>query len=365
MNNNLKWIVYCTTNTINKKIYIGVHMTNPDYFDQYLGCGAYANRPSTYQHSKNLFHYALKKYGPDKFIRNTIAIFDNEEDAFDLEANIVTEEFLKRNDVYNMVLGGKIGGQVLQRIKVYQYDANGNFLKEHQSILRASIEINRNLRSIQRALKNKHKCCGFFWTTIKYDKLDLSKMHQYEGHSKIPVFQYGLDGNFECCYESIKKASEILGINSSNLSIAIKTGGICKNKYFTIVYSQKYSISRSKSIQSFEVHQYDLNGNYIASYSNMNQAKKALGITSNIYTAIKLKRTAGDFQWSFEKLNKMPPIYPKNGKSRPVGKFDKDWNLLEKYKSLAECKRANGSGMIHVLQGRDEFAKGFRYKYLD
>nr|DAM35509.1 MAG TPA: GIY-YIG nuclease superfamily protein [Bacteriophage sp.] len=39
MENNLKWIVYCTTCTINNKIYIGVHKTvNPEVFDGYLGC---------------------------------------------------------------------------------------------------------------------------------------------------------------------------------------------------------------------------------------------------------------------------------------------------------------------------------------
>lgn len=38
MENNLKWIVYCTTCTINNKIYIGVHKTvNPEVFDGYLG----------------------------------------------------------------------------------------------------------------------------------------------------------------------------------------------------------------------------------------------------------------------------------------------------------------------------------------
>ena len=365
MDNNLKWIVYCTTNTVNKKIYVGVHMTNPEYYDNYLGNGAYSNKPSTYEHGKNVFHYALKKYGPSKFIRNTIAIFDNEEEAYELEASIVNEEFLKRPDVYNMALGGKIGGQILQRIKVFQYSEDGEFIKEHESLLKASIEMNRNIRSIQRAVKNKHKCAGYFWTTTKYNKLDISKMYKYEGHDSIPVFQYNLNGEYECCYNSIKDAAKVIRANSSNLSVAIKTGGICKNKYFTITYQPKYSAARSTQIESYEIHQYDLEGNYIASYENMNKAKKTLNIKSNIYQAIKLKRTAGNFQWSFEKLEKIAPVQKKSGKARPVGKFDKDWNLIKEYKSLAECKRENGSGMVHVITGRDQFAKGFRYKYLD
>ena len=61
----------------------------------------------------------------------------------------------------------------------------------------------------------------------------------------------------------------------------------------------------------------------------------------------------------------LPPITSKSGRPRKVGKYDKDWNLIKEYNSLAECKRENGSGMQHVLSGRDEFAKGFRYKYLN
>ena len=96
----------------------------------------------------------------------------------------------------------------------------------------------------------------------------------------------------------------------------------------------------------------------------MQEAKNILGIKANIYQAIKLKQVCGGYQWSFEKLEYISPIKPKSGRARKIGKFDKDWNLIKEYKSLAECKKENGSGMQHVLSGRNQFAKGFRYKYL-
>lgn len=364
-NNLIKYIVYCTTCTVNNKIYIGVHKTNPEIFDGYIGNNVYCNRPSTYNNPKERFHYAVKKYGPKNFKRATIAVFDNEQDAYNLEEIIVNEQFLSRADVYNVALGGKSGNYNITGKTIYQYSETGEFIRDYKSIKEASLQIQRNMSSIQAALKNKRKCAGFFWTEVKFDVLDLTKMHLYEDTRKIPVFQYSESGEYDCCYESINDASRVLNINSSNLGAAIKLGSICNGKYFTNTFSPNFSISKSEQIASTEIHQYDLDGNYIASYTHMGAAKKALGIKSDIYKAIKLGRTAGNFQWSFEKLSKMPKVQPKSGKARKVGKFDKDWNLICEYKSLAECKRENGSGMIHVLSGRDEFAKGFRYKYMD
>jgi hypothetical protein len=61
-------------------------------------------------------------------------------------------------------------------------------------------------------------------------------MYQYEGPYKIPVFQYSLDGSYDCCYESIKDAARVLNISDSNIGVAIKLGTICNNKHFTTVY---------------------------------------------------------------------------------------------------------------------------------
>ena len=364
MENNLKWIVYCTTCSINKKIYIGVHKTNPDIYDYYLGCGCYANNSATYNRAKTVFQRAVQKYGVKAFIRNTIAIFDNEDDAYALEADIVNEEFLKRQDVYNIALGGKVGGQIILRMPCYLYKTNGNFIREFDSYLSASRYLNRNLRTIQRAIKDKTKCAGYFITNVKYSTLDTSKMHNYEGNFKIPVFQYDKDGKYECCYESIKDAARILSYNDTCIGRAIKLGIQYKEKYFTSVFDSEFSNAKSEEINHYEIYQYDLSGKYITSYRNMQEAKNILGIKANIYQAIKLKQVCGGYQWSFEKLEYISPIKPKSGRARKIGKFDKDWNLIKEYKSLAECKKENGAGMQHVLSGRNQFAKGFRYKYL-
>ena len=90
------YIVYKTTNLINNKIYIGVHHIIEDRPDYYLGTG-------------RLILSAIKKYGKENFKRETLFEFDTEKEAFEKESEMVNEEFLKRSDVYNLVLGGRGG----------------------------------------------------------------------------------------------------------------------------------------------------------------------------------------------------------------------------------------------------------------
>lgn len=90
-------IIYKTTNLVNGKIYIGYHFqaNEPMEFDGYLGSG------------KNLIK-AIKKYGSDKFIRETLFVYDTEEDALAKERAIIDESFVNREDTYNLTIGGGI-----------------------------------------------------------------------------------------------------------------------------------------------------------------------------------------------------------------------------------------------------------------
>lgn len=88
-------IIYKTTNTRNNKIYIGYHFqkSDPYNFDGYLGSGKRLGK-------------AIEKYGIDSFSRETLYVFENEKDALEKESELVNENFIQRNDVYNMTLGG-------------------------------------------------------------------------------------------------------------------------------------------------------------------------------------------------------------------------------------------------------------------
>ena len=125
----MKYIVYQTTNIKNNKIYIGVHKCeNSEIFDSYIGCGIKINNPSSYMNPTTPLQAAVKKYGTSSFKRITLRVFDNLEDAFNLEKELVTTEFIKRSDTYNAKLGGTGGASYFTKIN--QFDLAGKFLKQ-------------------------------------------------------------------------------------------------------------------------------------------------------------------------------------------------------------------------------------------
>lgn len=89
------YTVYKITNNLNGKIYIGCHKTY-DINDSYMGSG-------------NNIKLAIKKYGIEQFSKDILYIFDNSDDCYKKEAEIVNEEFVKRTDTYNMHPGGNRG----------------------------------------------------------------------------------------------------------------------------------------------------------------------------------------------------------------------------------------------------------------
>lgn len=91
----LNYVFYRTDNLINRKYYYGVHATDC-LDDGYLGSG-------------EILKKAIKKYSKENFIRTDLEFFDNMEDAYSKEAQVVTEELLKDPNCYNSKPGG-LGG---------------------------------------------------------------------------------------------------------------------------------------------------------------------------------------------------------------------------------------------------------------
>ena len=89
------YTIYKITNLIDSKIYIGAHSTQ-DLNDGYMGSGKYLRN-------------AIKKYGIENFKKDILFIFDNKQEMFSKEAELVTEDFIATSNTYNIKPGGSGG----------------------------------------------------------------------------------------------------------------------------------------------------------------------------------------------------------------------------------------------------------------
>lgn len=89
------YTIYKITNNLNGKIYIGKHQTL-DANDSYYGSG-------------NAIKAAIKKHGKENFTKEILFIFQTEEEMNNKEKELITEEFVLREDTYNLGVGGEGG----------------------------------------------------------------------------------------------------------------------------------------------------------------------------------------------------------------------------------------------------------------
>lgn len=96
MDKKKHYLVYKTTCLVNGKIYIGQHQTY-DIEDNYLGSGSKLKRD-------------IAKFGKEQFKREILFDFNTPEEMDNKEKELVTEEFVAREDTYNMSIGGQNEG---------------------------------------------------------------------------------------------------------------------------------------------------------------------------------------------------------------------------------------------------------------
>lgn len=86
------YLIYQIRNKLNGMIYIGQHQTE-NLNDGYMGSGLRIQR-------------AIEKYGIDNFEKTILFECSSEEEMNKKEAEIVNEDFIARDDVYNIIIGG-------------------------------------------------------------------------------------------------------------------------------------------------------------------------------------------------------------------------------------------------------------------
>lgn len=287
----MKYIVYKTTCLVNGKYYIGKHQTdNPDIFDGYLGNSVWVNRNDKLKNPEFPFHFAIKKYGVENFKRETLFVFDTAEEAFAKEAELVNEDFIKRDDNYNVVVGGK-GGKQLPR-PVYRFNFQGNLIEEFKNAYIAAEAVHRSYTNINDAINNKRTCASSLWSDKK--EIDISK---YKITSTYTYYIYDSDGYYVREFNSNEECVEFLETNRGNLTRAIKLQNKINGYFISIEKYDKIRIQATKL--NGKLNRYTLDGHYIDSFESATQARQVLGLKlASLSQAIKLKRQCNGYRWT-------------------------------------------------------------------
>lgn len=163
------YYLYEIKNLINNKIYVGVHKTT-HIDDGYMGSGKVILR-------------AIQKNGIENFIKTILETFENSEEMFAREKEVVTDEFLARPDTYNLRRGGSGGFDYLNKTGL---NLTGKSYKSHRKAWDTFVNKNPDNLQDHRDRWSKIQPLGAIVRSLKYpDGTFLNRKHTDETKQKM------------------------------------------------------------------------------------------------------------------------------------------------------------------------------------
>jgi hypothetical protein len=187
--------------------------------------------------------------------------------------------------------------------KVYQYDLDGNFIKEYENISSASFFMNEKTQSLYFCLSGKYNYSrGYFWTYNYYlklpdvilNKIKISKKYKTEIFKTSKIYQYDLNGDFINEYNTLNDVSNDLIYRNNVLRVLEGRYKNSDNYIWKLEYYKKLPqnilnthIHKAKKI----VYQYDLDGNFIKKYDTILSVAKSFNVRGgNVTNALNGQR---------------------------------------------------------------------------
>lgn len=180
---------------------------------------------------------------------------------------------------------------------VYQYDLEGNFIKEWKSL----IEIQETLGYLK---TNISHCClgkylsayGFIWS---YEKTDNIQYTNKNLQKQRKVYQLTKDMEIIKIWENLVCIEKFYGYSRTRISECC----LCKSKT-AYGYIWRYEETLDKKIslvsaQAKSVLQLDKNLNFVKKFKSVSEAQKITGINNISICCTGKRKTAGGYIWKY------------------------------------------------------------------
>lgn len=203
--------IYKITNLINNKIYIGQSINIEKRINAHF---AYAFSKGAKEYNTPI-HNAIRLYGKESF-KWEILKECTEEELDDLEIYYISlYNSTDRNIGYNLTTGG-FGGHKTNCRHILQYDLDGNFIREWNSIWDAAKELGLSKDAITACCYGQKSACGFQWKFSDDEKEIKKYVRNWNlkglelGRHPVPIIAKNEKLKIEIGFKSIKEAAEWL-----------------------------------------------------------------------------------------------------------------------------------------------------------